>query len=364
MSKRLVLLIFLSIITALPLWAEDNTLQAGVDLLHQGKLKEALVIIDELANKYPQDVKLQTTLGYVLMRGGDYERAEKVLRRTLELPGYKGEIHQLLAQIAAQQGDFPLALEEIESALRLSPKDKDSLDLKERFIKEWQIEEKMDKNFGGNFTVTFEGGGDELGSATLAALEDAYVELGSRFELWPTLKTEVILYGNRDFKTITSAPDWVGGVYDGKIRIPVGGLTEMNDNLRRILYHEYAHVLIYALARHHVPLWLNEGLAQWAAGETTAILEQRLAHGEKPLPFSRFEKSFAGLNAAEASLAYAQSLSLTNFLIERFGEAQVAKVLINLGSGSNFQVAAAEILAPWNGSLNELINAWQETLQK
>lgn len=364
MSKRLVLLIFLTIISAHQLWAEDLTIQAGIDLLHQGKLKEALVIIDDLASKYPQDVKLQTTLGYVLMRGGDYERAEKVLRRTLELPGRKSEIHQLLAQIAAQQGDFPLALEEIENALRLSPKDKESLDLKERFIKEWQIEEKMDKNFGGNFTVTFEGGGDELGSSTLATLEDAYVELGSRFEYWPTQKTVVILYGNRDFKTITSAPDWVGGVYDGKIRIPVGGLTGMNDNLRRILYHEYAHVLIYALARHHVPLWLNEGLAQWGAGETTALLEQRLAQGEKPLPFSRFEKSFAGLNAAEASLAYAQSLSLTNFLMERFGEVQVAEILKSLGAGATFQVAAAEILAPWNGSLSELINAWQETLQK
>lgn len=362
MIQRLLLLILLLFICPLRLAAQEKTLQDGVDLLHQGKMKEALRIIEEIAKQHPQDGNVQVTLGYVLLRSGDYERAGKMLRSALTTAGERGEIHRLLAEIAAQQGDFPLAFDEIEKALTLAPRDKETLALKEKLAKEWQIEEKMNKNFGGNFTVTFEGGGDELGSATLAVLEAAYVDLGGRFQLWPTEKTEVILYGNRDFKSLTNAPDWSGGLFDGKIRIPVGGLTGMNENLRRILYHEYAHVLIRALARNHVPFWLNEGLAQWAAGETTAHLEQRLAQGEKLLPFDRLEKSFADLSGTEASLAYAQSLSLTNFLVERFGEAQIIAVLQRLGNGMNFQVAAAEILAPWDGSFNGLVQAWQETL--
>jgi tetratricopeptide (TPR) repeat protein len=362
MNQRLLLLIFLLFICPLRLAAQENTLQAGIELLHQGKLKEALLIIEEIAEERPQDGNVQITLGYVLLRSGDYERAGKVLRAALTTTGERGEIHRLLAEIAAQQGDFPEAFNEIEKTLRLVPQDKETLLLKAKLTKEWQIEEKMDKNWGGNFTVTFEGGGDELGNTTLAVLEEAYVDLGSRFQLWPRSKTEVILYGNRDFKSLTNAPDWSGGLYDGKIRIPVGGLTGMNDNLRRILYHEYAHVLIRALARNHVPLWLNEGLAQWAAGENNSHLEQRLAQGEKLLPFARFEKSFAGLSEKEASLAYAQSLSLTNFLVERFGETQIIEVLNRLGTGLKFQMAAAEILAPWDGSFNSLVQAWQETL--
>ncbi|MDO9079541.1 MAG: peptidase MA family metallohydrolase, partial [Desulfuromonadales bacterium] len=149
-------------------------------------------------------------------------------------------------------------------------------------------------------------------------------------------------------------------LYDGKIRIPVGGLTGMNENLRRILYHEYAHVLIRALARNHVPLWLNEGLAQWAAGESTIHLEARLAQGEKIIPFSRFEKSFGGLSPAEVSLAYGQSLSLTNFLIEHFGEAQIIELLKDLGEGVPFDKAGERILAPWGGNMNVLMQAWQD----
>ena len=362
MNQRLLLLALLLFACPFRLAALGNTLQDGIDLLHQGKLKDALVIIETLAEQRPQDGNVQITLGYVLLRNGDYERAGNVLRTALETAGERGEIHRLLAEIAAQQGNFPEALDEIEQALRLVPQDKETLLLKEKLTKEWQIEEKMDKNFGGNFTVTFEGGGDELGSTTLAALEEAYVDLGSRFQLWPKQKTEVILYGNRDFKSLTNAPDWSGGLYDGKIRIPVGGLAGMNDHFRRILSHEYAHVLIRALARHRVPLWFNEGLAQWAAGENSRLLEQRLAQGEEIIPFARFEKSFADLSATEVPLAYAQSLSLTNFLIERFGEAQIIEVLNRLGTGLKFQMAAAEILAPWGGSFEGLIQVWQESL--
>lgn len=346
-----------------PAWAaQGQTLQDGIDLLHQGKIKEALPLITAIAEERPQDGNAQMALGYVLLRSGDYQRAGKILRAALTTSGERSEIHRLLAEIAAQQGDFPVALEEIDKALRLTPQDKEILAYKEKLTKEWQIEEKMDKNYGGNFTVTFEGGGDELGNSALATLEEAYVDLGSRFQLWPQQKTEVILYGNRDFASLTNAPDWSGGLYDGKIRIPVGGLTGMNENLRRILYHEYAHVLIRALARDHLPLWLNEGLAQWAAGETTAELEHRLAKGEKPLPFIRFEKSFTDLSASEVSLAYGQSLSLTNFLIVHFGEAQIIEVLHRLGSGMSFQTAAEDILAPWDGSFDRLVQAWQENL--
>jgi tetratricopeptide (TPR) repeat protein len=359
MKILLVLFLFISS----PGWAAQGyTLQDGIDLLHQGKIKEALPLITVIAEERPQDGNAQMALGYVLLRSGDYQRAGKVLRAALTTIGERSEIHRLLAEIAAQQSDFPAALEEIDKALRLAPQDNETLALKEKLSKEWQIEEKMDKNYGGNFTVTFEGGGDELGNTALSTLEEAYVDLGSRFQFWPRQKTDVILYGNRDFKSLTNAPDWSGGLYDGKIRIPVGGLTGMEVNLRRILYHEYAHVLIRALARDRVPLWLNEGLAQWAAGETMAHFEQRLTKGETLLPFARLEKSFAGLNATEVPLAYAQSLSLTNFLVERFGEAQIIEVLHRLGNGANFQIAAEDILAPWGGSFDNLVQAWQKTV--
>lgn len=365
---RLVCVLLVGLALCAPSVTQGATVREGIELLHQGKVKEAIVFLTEAAEARPEDGEMLAALGYALLRSGDYAEAETRLQAALRLTGERGDLHRLLAQIAAQQGDFPRAFAELEQALTLDPQDGEATRLKEKYAREWRIEAGMAKNFGGNFTVTFEGGGEALGREALAALEAAYVELGSRFQLWPEQKTEVILYGNRDFKTLTNAPDWSGGLFDGKIRVPVGGLEGMNERLRRILYHEYAHVLIRAIARNRVPLWLNEGLAQWAeAPQESGIgpqLHQRLAKGKDLLPFSRLEKSFDGLSAPEAALAYEESLSLTLFLIERYGEAQILALLHALGEGESFAEGGAEILAPWNGSVDGLVEAWQEALKK
>lgn len=364
--SRVVRAVLLLLALLLPGVAPAATVEEGVALLHQGKVREALVILRELANDRPADGQIQATLGVALLRSGDYEGAKKALRSALSRLGEDGDLHRILAEIAAQQGEFPEAFSELEKALALNPKDQAAQTLKEKYSKEWKIEEGMTKNFGGNFTVTYEGGGEVLGRETLAILETAYVDLGARFQIWPAQKTEVILYGNRDFSALTNAPDWAGGLYDGKIRVPVGGLDTVNDRLRRILYHEYAHVLVHAIARNRVPHWLNEGLAQWAeeprGTRATPLLDARLAKGEPPLPFERYATTFARLDAPDARLAYEQSLSLTAFLIERFGEARLLEVLHQLGEGKTFTVAAAELLAPWDGNLDGLLRAWEETL--
>lgn len=347
----------------LPLYALEDKLQRGIDLLHAGKQREALQTIEEVAIERPLDGSVQASFGYVLLRSGDYDRADRVLRGALNAGGDLGMIYRLLAEIAAQRGDFPAALEELEEALRLLPQDSELLSYKEKLNKEWQIEEKMAKNIGGNFTVTFEGGGDTLGSATLAILEDAYIDLGGKFQVWPTQKTEVILYGNRDFKSLTNAPDWSAGLYDGKIRIPIGGINDVDDNLRRILYHEYAHLLIRSLTHNRqFPLWFNEGLAEWAAGGDASPLRDRLSKGGRLIPLVRLERSFTDLTPTEVSLAYLQSLSLTSYLIERFGESEVLEILNRLGAGMNFLAASEGILAPSDGSLEGLVSEWEKSL--
>lgn len=362
MKTFLILIVLMLVINPHSQHAHADTIEQGVELLHQGKFKEALIIIEEVAEQRPQDSNAQITLAYILLRTGEYERARKILRTTLTTAKGHPVIHRLLAEIAAHQGDFPQAFTEIEQSLVLAPTDKETLALKEKLTKEWQIEEKMNKNFGGNFTITFEGGGDEIGQAALAVLEEAYVDLGGRFQCWPQEKTEVILYGNRDFKNLTNAPDWSGGLYDGKIRIPVGGVRVMNEKLRRILYHEYAHVLIFRLTRNHLPLWLNEGLAQWFSQENPEDIESHIRNGEKIISFDRLEKSFADLSNPEAPLAYAQSLSLTNFLIKNFGEAQIINVLSRISDGATYQVAMNDIFPTWGEHPNELIRAWEATL--
>lgn len=148
----------------------------------------------------------------------------------------------------------------------------------------------------------------------------------------------VILYGNKDFFAVTGAPDWSGGLFDGKIRVPVGGLQAMTPELAGVLYHEYAHVLIAIKGGRNVPLWFNEGLAQAAQA---LVVPPGNAIGSRVLPFRQLERSFADLPPDEVRLAYAQSYAFVAFLGERCGWDQVGGTLEKLGAGMSMPQAFA-----------------------
>ena len=132
----------------------------------------------------------------------------------------------------------------------------------------------------------------------LNALEDAYRRIGARFAYYPLERLEVILYPDEAFREITNTPHWSGAVYDGRIKLPIGGLQRGSERLARTLRHEYAHAAIVTLSRGKAPLWLNEGLAQ-VSEETddpgrTGRLRLALAN-EGLLPLTDLEAGFTKL---------------------------------------------------------------------
>ena len=92
--------------------------------------------------------------------------------------------------------------------------------------REWQLEQQMGQEVRGHFQLSFVDGGQAAGLATaiLETLEDAYAELGSELAYYPDVRVPVLLYSHKDFAAVTNSPDWAGAVYDGKIRLPLGGM--------------------------------------------------------------------------------------------------------------------------------------------
>ncbi len=50
---------------------------------------------------------------------------------------------------------------------------------------------------------------------------------------------------------------------DGKLRIPISGLSSMTPELAHVLKHELAHSFIARLSGGRCPPWLHEGIAQF-----------------------------------------------------------------------------------------------------
>jgi len=102
----------------------------------------------------------------------------------------------------------------------------------------------------------------DLSADLLDVLNQAYVEVGMNLNSYPPGQIPVLIYTRRDFSRITASPGWAAGLYDGKIRIPLGGVNRVSAPLRAILFHEYTHVVVRTLSGNRCPTWLNEGMAE------------------------------------------------------------------------------------------------------
>ena len=101
----------------------------------------------------------------------------------------------------------------------------------------------------------------------LKTLEAEFDEIAATLNYVPPEPIGVILYTNQTFTDITRAPSWSGALNDGRIRVPVEGLTVMTDELARVLKHELTHSFVGQKTGGRCPVWLQEGIAQYMEGK-------------------------------------------------------------------------------------------------
>lgn len=201
----------------------------------------------------------------------------------------------------------------------------------------------------GSFTLSWEG--SEVSPAfsreILETLERHYKDVAWAMYYSPRDSIQVILYAAQQFADITQSPSWAGAVNDGKIRIPVRGLTSMTPGLARVLKHEMVHSFVHRLAERRCPTWLNEGLAQLESGDSIAQFGPSLARlyaQSRQAPLAGLEGSFQAFDSSRAALAYAESLAAAEMLRDRYGAYQLPELLKSLGRGRTLAEALREVL--------------------
>jgi hypothetical protein len=240
-----------------------------------------------------------------------------------------------LALSLYRQNELEAAQEQAQAALALRA-DEELRELLLRLKKEIRVQRNYDDARTANFIVMFDGYEHEgMKTAVLDILKDAYGEIGKEFNHFPARPISVILYTAKDFADVTRAPMWSGGLFDqldGKIRVPVQGAAGNEAALRRVLYHEFTHALLFSLAP-GCPFWLNEGLAQYLSGEQAVSAAQMIPLGLLAKGFPR--------DARLAYAAYMESLQAVQDLVEEYGMARLRRLLAGLGAGGDMETAFA-----------------------
>ncbi len=169
-------------------------------------------------------------------------------------------------------------------------------------------------------------------------LEASYRELSEFFDARLPSNQIVVLYAGRAYFSLVSVPDWVGGVFDGKIRVSVDPDSGMTPVLEGVLTHELAHALVRYASNDRAPGWLHEGLAQWAEGRRLSPRDFReiFTHGRKPLSLSEMEGNLARkADRSSARANYGEALGLVEYLIQHHGKGAVICLLADLARGQS-----------------------------
>ena len=307
---------------------------------------------------------LSTLLGNEAYRSGDLDAAEAGYLRARDFhPELTAPILNL-ARLRMTQGRDDDAARLGEEALAMQPDDHaalallgivayrrdrigEAIELWERSLairqddavsgrlakarKELEVEQDFYRSGAAHFTLKYDGNkaSESLSNEILDHLEATYGDLTSRFIVFPESVIIVTLYSREAFHDVTESPRWVGGLFDGQIRIPIGGLTRLTEASRDVFTHELTHCIVYHKTRGAAPRWLQEGIAQLMEGRSALRLEAELAGKHGGLTPQQLAETFS----------YPLSLSLVEHFLERWSFSHLLDLLSALGAGSDIEAA-------------------------
>lgn len=217
----------------------------------------------------------------------------------------------------------------------------------------------------GQITLLWYEGNDSFAQSLMSAAQDALDRLAD--DTGAELEGEAILYIYADQGDLLGAmiypQEWTGGVaYTefGTIAIGIspGSLTWGKRTMAHELAHLVVHQVIFSGYGVNLPTWLDEGLAQYAEGEFEFenILEQAIYNDELFSVKSLCSPFPAQTN--EALIAYAQSYSLVEYLLEEQGGSENMNKLLNaFKEGSGYVEALDEV---YDLDVEQLNDLWCE----
>jgi hypothetical protein len=346
-------------------------------IIHDGKVDaDALAAIEQQGNAR------MTAAGYFIagkheMEQTNFSKARTYFETALRFEGQNATILNYYVALLLRTGNAIDALPLAERAVRIVPDSPDTLavlgyaqyasDRNKDAIRSWrrslqlrpdaQVQKYLEKaerdataesdytqNQSSHFILKYEGRQtpESLRRDLLSTLESHYGDLVRDLGVAPRGSIAVVLYTDQAFFDVTQSPSWAGAVNDGKLRIPVNGMSSVTSELSRVLKHELAHSFINQLSGGRCPQWLNEGIAQAMEPKSLSSRGRRLAElfkAQQEIPFNALEGSFMRFSPMEAILAYDESLAAVQFIIDTQGASDLQRILQRLAQGNSTEAA-------------------------
>ena len=315
---------------------------AGKHEFDRGNLGKARTYFEAGLRFESQNPTILNYYAALLVRTGNAAQALPYAERAVRAAPDSPDVLTVLGYVQFAADRIPEAVRSWKHSLELRP-DATVQKYLAKAQRDATAEADYTQRESSHFILKYEGKqtSEALRSQLVATLEAEYDDLVRELGIAPRNSISVVLYTEQGFFDVTQAPSWSGAVFDGKLRIPINGLTSVTPELARVLKHELTHSFISQLAAGRCPQWLNEGMAQ-------ALEPKQVAHGQllaelfrtqREIPLNALEGSFMQFSSVQATVAYEESLAAVQYISDTYGMSDLQRILERLGQGSSTEAA-------------------------
>ncbi len=332
--------------------------------LSKGDLEHALSDARAAVSYMPGQPILLMNVAYIRLQRNEFRESLEYLDRAKRLAPNNGDVYKLSGWAYYGMNQLEPAKKDWEKAQSLHP-DAEVQAALEKVQRDIQEEANYRENESAHFELRYNGESEpQLAREVLRTLEGHYQDIESLLNYSPPNPIGVVLYTQQGFADITRAPGWVGALNDGRIRVPVQGLTGVTPELSRVLRHELTHSFIGQKTHGRAPTWLQEGVAQWMEGkrsdENASVLVQVYEQGQAA-PLGKLEGSWLGLSEDMVRYSYAWALANVEYIVQTDGIGDIEKILDGIAAGRSTEEAIREVL---RSDYGDLMQSTAEYLKK
>jgi tetratricopeptide (TPR) repeat protein len=328
---------------------------AGKLEFDHGNMAQARRYLESALRYQPENSTILIYYAAVLVRTGSATQALSYAQRATRAAPDSPDAYTMLGYVQFASDHTKDAIASWKHSLQLRP-DPAVQQLLDKAQRENSAESDFAQRESSHFVLHYEGKqtSETLRGQIIAVLEADYDDLARDLGNPPHDNILVTLYTEQAFFDVTQAPSWSGAINDGKLRIPVSGLSSMTPELARVLKHELAHSFITQLSGGRCPPWLHEGIAQFLEPKSLGGAGRQLGQlfkAQQNIPLNALEASFTRLSGSQAYLAYAESLAAVSFINDTYGMSDIQRILQMLGQGSSTEAALRATLHSDYGQL-------------
>lgn len=218
-----------------------------------------------------------------------------------------------------------------------------------------------------NINLYWYNGSDAFANQLMTTAQRALVRLESNTGAKLVRPIRIYVYANsQDLKGSMIFPaEWTGGVAFTEYAIIAIGIGPSNLSWgETAIAHELTHLVVHQMTFNPyggLPTWLDEGLAVYNEGKPdpnfVSILSQAIS--SKTLVSVRSLSSPFSAYGNEASLSYAESYSLVNYLITTYGQQKMLALLNTFEQGSAYDEAFKKV---YGFDMDQLYALWKQKI--